>query len=162
MAANAANAAKASASIINVNSANLLRLGALGFGLFYGFTRKHSLTRFVEQRERSREEEEARLLLEEGKVAFKAQCDREEAVLAARDGGRGREKRAGMAIGGENAATGRWNWNTGDCFQDQRRVERHWMKDLPSTDIDHYKFNAEQYLNWLVAQSEKAPPASAK
>ncbi|KAJ3300082.1 hypothetical protein HK104_004804 [Borealophlyctis nickersoniae] len=119
MAANAANAVKANASIINTNSANLLRFGALGFGILYGFTRKHSLTRYVEQRERAREEEEERRLLEEAKIAFKAQCDREESELARRDG-------------------------------------------VPSTDIDNYKFDAEKYLNWLVAQSEKAPPASAK
>ncbi|KAJ3010426.1 hypothetical protein HKX48_007404 [Thoreauomyces humboldtii] len=75
-----------SSSILNINSANLLRFSALGLGAFYGFTHKASLTSFVH----TRSEERARLhkldLIEEGKLAYEAQVNREQSKLAVKAG----------------------------------------------------------------------------
>ncbi|KAI8825875.1 uncharacterized protein EV422DRAFT_144611 [Fimicolochytrium jonesii] len=72
--------------IVNINSANLLRLGALGAGVFYGYAHKQSLTAFVHKRS----EERARLhnldLVDEAKIAFEAQESRETAARAKKAG----------------------------------------------------------------------------
>ncbi|KAJ3048399.1 hypothetical protein HK097_010564 [Rhizophlyctis rosea] len=78
--------AAATTSIININAANLLRIGAFGTGIFYGFSRKATLTQFVKDREHARHEQLEDELIEEGKVAFEAQFNREQAKLAKRDG----------------------------------------------------------------------------
>ncbi|KAI8922391.1 hypothetical protein PhCBS80983_g01486 [Powellomyces hirtus] len=73
-------------SIININSANLLRFSALGLGVFYGYSHKQSLINYVH----TRKEERARLhhndLIEEAKLAYEAQVNREQAVLAKKAG----------------------------------------------------------------------------
>ncbi|TPX65578.1 hypothetical protein SpCBS45565_g05094 [Spizellomyces sp. 'palustris'] len=74
------------ASIVNINSANLLRLGALGVGVFYGFTHKASLTRFVQQRKEEAFRKHHEELIEEAKVAYEAQVNKEQAVLAKKAG----------------------------------------------------------------------------
>ncbi|KAJ3031839.1 hypothetical protein HDV00_008112 [Rhizophlyctis rosea] len=79
-------AASASSSILNIHSANLLRLGALGTGIFWGATKFASLTRFVKEREELRHQQLEDDLIEEGKIAFEAKFNREQAILARRDG----------------------------------------------------------------------------
>ncbi|KAI9009742.1 hypothetical protein BC832DRAFT_591082 [Gaertneriomyces semiglobifer] len=74
------------ANIVNINSANLLRLGALGVGVFYGYTHKASLTSFVQRRKEENAKKHHDDLIEEARLAFEAQQNREEAVLAKKAG----------------------------------------------------------------------------
>ncbi|KAJ3183790.1 hypothetical protein HDU87_005906 [Geranomyces variabilis] len=75
-----------SASIVNINSANLLRLSALGVGVFYGFTHKQSLTSFVHARKEERARVHHNELIDEAKIAYEAQVNRELADVARKNG----------------------------------------------------------------------------
>ncbi|KAJ3193197.1 hypothetical protein HK101_005265 [Irineochytrium annulatum] len=66
--------------------ASILRWGALGFGLYWGYSRKSSLTYFVKAREHEREQKHYEDLVEEGKVAFEGAYNREQAAKAAMHG----------------------------------------------------------------------------
>ena len=72
-------------SIINVNSVNLLKFSALGFGVWYGINRHQYLTKFVEERHQQQERQKYEFLVEEGKVAYQAQVMRELAEKAKLD-----------------------------------------------------------------------------
>ncbi|KAJ3323911.1 hypothetical protein HDV06_000887 [Boothiomyces sp. JEL0866] len=74
------------ASLINHHSVNLLRLGALVFGVSYGFSKQRSLTYYVKDRNEQNSRRKYEDLVEEGKLAFEAQEKKEEAELAKKDG----------------------------------------------------------------------------
>eukprot|EP00842_Homolaphlyctis_polyrhiza_P005822 jgi/Hompol1/6240/HPOL_004899-RA len=69
-----------------IGQLQLLRWGALGFGIWWGWTRYHSLTRFVKDRAELQEKTHYKELVEEAKIAFEAQYNREQAKLAAKAG----------------------------------------------------------------------------
>ncbi len=64
-----------------------MRYFALGLGVWYGATRQATLTSFVEHRAHVQKQKEHEALVEEGRIAYKAHLDREEATAAAKDGG---------------------------------------------------------------------------
>ncbi|KAI8914207.1 hypothetical protein EDD86DRAFT_198708 [Gorgonomyces haynaldii] len=71
---------------INEHSASLLRYAALGVGAWYGLTHYNNLVRFVKDRKEQQHQQEYLDLIEEGKIAFEAQYNKEQAVLAKKDG----------------------------------------------------------------------------
>ncbi|KAJ3406892.1 hypothetical protein HDV05_005698 [Chytridiales sp. JEL 0842] len=77
---------KMSAAIINTASLNYARWGALGVGVWWGYTKKASLTRLVKDRNEEAERHHYEDLVEEGKVAFEAAYNREQAAKAAKAG----------------------------------------------------------------------------
>ncbi|KAI8846386.1 hypothetical protein BC829DRAFT_398785 [Chytridium lagenaria] len=103
----------ATTSIVNHASVNFLRWGALAFGVYWGFSKKSSLTYFVKARAEEQERKHYEDLVEEGKVAFEAAYNREQAAKA---------ELAGVA----------------------------------AIDSDSYRFNAERWINWAIADSEGA------
>ncbi|KAI9356205.1 hypothetical protein DFJ73DRAFT_657625 [Zopfochytrium polystomum] len=74
------------ASIVNSASLNYARWGALVVGVWWGFTKQQSLTRFVKERNEAEEARHNIQLIEEGKVAFEAAYNREQAAKAAKFG----------------------------------------------------------------------------
>ncbi|KAI8904977.1 hypothetical protein BC831DRAFT_496207 [Entophlyctis helioformis] len=74
------------ATIVNQHSVNFLRFGALGLGVWWGVTRHYSLTGFVKDRAAQQDKARYLELVEEGKIAFEAQYNKEQAVLAAKAG----------------------------------------------------------------------------
>ncbi|KAI9092145.1 hypothetical protein DFS34DRAFT_596762 [Phlyctochytrium arcticum] len=76
----------AAASIVNINSANILRFGALGLGALYGYTHKASLTKFVEHRHHDQLRLEKEALIEEAKIAYEAAVARENHLKAVKEG----------------------------------------------------------------------------
>ncbi|KAJ3334106.1 hypothetical protein HDU76_010228 [Blyttiomyces sp. JEL0837] len=75
-----------SAAIINQTSLNYARWGALAIGVWWGFSKQRSLTRFVKDRNEAIEKRHYEDLVEEGKVAFEAAYNREQAGKAAKHG----------------------------------------------------------------------------
>ncbi|KAJ3113828.1 hypothetical protein HDU96_002870 [Phlyctochytrium bullatum] len=74
--------AAASTSLINHSSVNVLRWGALLFGVYWGYSKKSSLTNFVKAREHEQERKHYEELVEEAKIAFEAAYNREQAEKA--------------------------------------------------------------------------------
>ncbi|KAL2915408.1 F1F0 ATP synthase subunit e, mitochondrial [Polyrhizophydium stewartii] len=73
-------------SFINQQSVSFLRWSALAVGVWWGWTRHHSLTRFVKDRAEEQHEAHHKLLVEEAKIAYEAQYNREQAALASKAG----------------------------------------------------------------------------
>jgi hypothetical protein len=64
-----------------------LRWGCFGFGIYYGWSHKASLTHFVAQRNELQKQSRYEELVEEAKLAFETQYNKEQAVLAKAQGG---------------------------------------------------------------------------
>lgn len=64
----------------NVHSLSLLRFAALGAGVYYGFSRYAALSK------QDHHDHDAPLLLEEARIAYQAQRDRQQAEKAKKDG----------------------------------------------------------------------------
>ncbi|KAJ1550309.1 hypothetical protein HK405_000919, partial [Cladochytrium tenue] len=62
------------------------RWTALAIGLWWGYSRQQSLKRYVKDRHETEEEQKYKDLVEEGKVAFEAAYNREQAAKAAKEG----------------------------------------------------------------------------
>ncbi|KAH6564904.1 hypothetical protein BASA50_010436 [Batrachochytrium salamandrivorans] len=74
------------AGIMNQQSINFLRWTALGVGLWWGWTRHYSLTRFVQLREVEQEKARNSLLVDEARVAYEAHYNKTQSLLAKKDG----------------------------------------------------------------------------
>jgi hypothetical protein len=58
----------------------------LGLGVWYGFQRYNSLKHHAHHEQHEAQQQLRRELIDEGKVAFEAQFNREQAALAAKEG----------------------------------------------------------------------------
>ncbi|EGF76852.1 hypothetical protein BATDEDRAFT_28031 [Batrachochytrium dendrobatidis JAM81] len=74
------------ASIVNQQSISFLRWSALGVGVWWGWTRHHSLTRLVKDRAADTEKAHHNLLVEEARVAYEAHYNKTQNALAKKDG----------------------------------------------------------------------------
>lgn len=72
-------------SIVNSASLNYLRIGALGFGAWYGFTRQFSLEKLVVTNKLKAEAHQHELLIEEARVAHEAWENKKEATDGAKE-----------------------------------------------------------------------------
>ncbi|KAJ3214593.1 hypothetical protein HDU67_001458 [Dinochytrium kinnereticum] len=119
-----------------------LRWSALLVGVYWGYSRKSSLTHFVKERAEAAERQHYEDLVEEGKVAFEAAYNREQAAKAELAGSkldshdipRIRSSVAIIIIG----------FFILIAFL------------VAAIDSDSYRFNAERWINWAIADSEGA------
>ncbi|KAJ3104552.1 hypothetical protein HDU97_009064 [Phlyctochytrium planicorne] len=112
-------ASVAGSSFINHSSVNVLRWGALAFGVYWGYSKKSSLTYFVKAREHEAEKKHYGDLVEEGKVAFEAAYNREQAAKA--------EKAGVAAIDSDSFRfiPERWiNWAIADMEKDEKAKKK--------------------------------------
>ena len=70
-----------------LNNKQAFRWSALALGLYYGYSKHASLVQFVETRNISLSKQHHEELIKEAKIAYEAQYNREQAVLAKEQGG---------------------------------------------------------------------------
>ena len=63
-----------------------LRWSALGLGLYWGYSRHNSLTHFVAERTAAKEKTHYEDLVNEAKIAFESQYNKEQGALAKKQG----------------------------------------------------------------------------